>query len=285
MQFGELVAPSGDHDPEKCPFCPPEELKTYKTYAGEDNDSTVLRDIMLNPDSLTTKQQGARIKNGEGQNQDKSPPRLLPMDTDGAPCWLDIASEHKFGWFSSEAHHLISGKQALKGHAFEQWITEGTIKGPTGYSINNADNGVHAPSVPEKYKGTWGALHTDIKQKAAYWIMGKTGIQFHKGPHNIMDKTNDRDELYHMKYNIYIKEKLDNMNTCMELWQMTCPVCDDTEELPQPTARVNAALDHLSKFLEKKIRFPASEWDIFLSTLALLYHIDSGCTHRCCCKK
>jgi hypothetical protein len=289
MQFGELVAPSGDHDPEKCPFCPPEELKTYTTYSGDDNDSTKLTAIMIDPNTLAAKQSGSRPKDGKDGNQDKSEPQPLPPQLEELDIWIDTDQKTNFGVFSSEAHHLISGKQALKGHAFERWILvkgKEIIKGDTGYSINNADNGIHAPSIPEMHKGSWGKLHPETKEAAAFWIMDQTGIQFHKGPHNIADIENDPDEKFHMRYNKHIQKELDKMDKAMSAWAKICPVCTSSNEegRPQPSARVNQALDNLSRYLKRRISRPSSSWDIFLSAFALRYHIEKGCPHDRCCK-
>jgi hypothetical protein len=285
MELKELIAIPTDHVEEKCPFCPLEELKEYKTYSGDDNDSTALSAIMVDPTQLESKQSKARPKDGEDGNQSKSDAQPLPPQSKEARLWIDKG----FGPFSSEAHHLISGKQALMGHPFECWIVKGRrIRGDTGYSINNADNGIHAPSIPDESKGSWGGLDPAKKQAAAFWIMEQIGIQFHKGPHNISDKENDPDGQFHIRYDIYIKELLSKMDLVMIQWKKICPKCkpssDGKKQKPQPNARVNQYLDNLSRHLRKKISRPSSDWDIFLSAFALRYHIHKGCQHKCCCE-
>jgi hypothetical protein len=282
MEVKELMAEPKGHDRGKCPFCPMQELKEYLTYAGDDDDKTALRDIMVDPTQLVSRQSKARPKDGKDNNQMASTPQPLPPQTKEADLWIDKDSPDKFDTFSFQAHHLIS-KGVLRDSSFKCWIVKGrNIRGNTGYSVNNADNGIFAPSIPDKFKGKW---TKEKKQRAAaFFIMGTTKIQFHNGPHNITDKENDPDGKFHKKYNIYVQTKLEDMNNLMALWRKACPECeppsDDEDWRPQPSAQLNQYLDNLSRHLKRKISGSAVTWDIFLSAFALEYHMQEGCTHE-----
>ena len=278
MQIGELIAEPETHRPEedKCPFCPAEkpnfkshtddEEEKYISYGGEKNDSQKLAAIMLAPEKLATLQPNARPKDGVYPNQEsKARPKGEALYDDG---------EERMGKCSCEAHHLISGNQALKNQKFERWIiaAKGTIESDTGYAINNAENGLWAPSIPKKYQaGGWAKLDPDIKYKFARRSMAATGIQFHKGHHSIKDPDDPKQEI-HQKYDKYIKNILKDMDRKMVGWARICTCKKQKNELLQPSVRTNRALDNLSEHLREKLCAPREDWDIFLSAHAQRYH-------------
>jgi hypothetical protein len=272
VELNEIIAPppaSKHGTSTKCPFCPREDGPDYNTYHGDDNDSTKLTAVMIHPAALCTQQPGARPKDGGPAQQPVSnaKPKPDPIFTDG-----DLV-------YSCEAHHLISGKQALKGHSFERWIAaeKGEIQKDTGYSINNADNGLWAPSIPEEHKkGVWGRIDRDERRLIAFRPMEAGLPQFHKGNHAILDP-DDPDQEIHRKYNEYLKLMLHEMDKRMSAWSSKCQLCDDTPKV-QPSVRVNQCLDNLSRVVQRKISAPSARWEIFLSKFALEYH-NTHCPH------
>jgi hypothetical protein len=267
-EIGEIIALAAPHSSEnaECPFCPREEPPNYTTFPGKANKSGVLADVMADPAKLAALQGGARPKQGEQHQQSPSTAQQKPT-----PIFTDA---HE-GPYSCEAHHLISGKQALEGHAFERWIVAGgTIERDTGYSVNNADNGLWAPSVPEKYKtgAKWGAMSFDQKLAIASKPMEHGQPQFHKGHHAITDP-DDPDSIKHSRYDAYLKRTLKAMDDRMRGWANKCPLCDKgKKDKFQPSVRANQVLDNLSKVVRRKISPPIPQWEIFISRYALELH-------------
>ncbi len=266
-EIGELIALAVPHPTTnaKCPFCPPEKPPEYTTFPGKANDSGVLDDVMKDPTQLEALQSGVRPKKGERYQQSASDPQPKPNP---------IFAAKPAGPYSCEAHHLISGKQALEGHVFERWILEGkTIEHDTGYSINNADNGLWAPSIPEKYKGgKWGKLSFARKLAVARKPMENGHPQFHKGHHAIADP-DDPDSIKHSRYDDYLKGMLTAMDDRMSGWAKKCPLCDKGKKKKfQPSVRVNRVLDNLSRVVRRKISPPIPLWEIFISRYALEVH-------------
>lgn len=225
MEIGDIIAPAVPHSSEKadCPFCPEGPEPEFTTYPGEKNNSDALRKIMDNLNFLEEKQFNVRPKKGK---QNLQPPTSFDQKKPN-PIYND--QQDGYGPYSCEAHRLISGKQALgtNGHNFEQWIANnmgGTIKKDTGYSVNNADNGLRAPSIPEKFKeGKWGPMNFKMKYKIAKKSMEAGLPQFHKGHHAIGDP-NDPDKLKHQKYDQYLKSLLQEINGRMHGWSAECPL-------------------------------------------------------------
>jgi hypothetical protein len=227
------------------------------------------------PAQLVPEQSGARPKQGQAHQQPTSTSQPKPSP---------IFTAQPEGPFSCEAHHLISGKQALSGHAFERWIVAGdTIEKDTGYSVKNCDNGLWCPSIPERYKGgKWGALGDfEAKFKVARKPMDAGLPQFHKSHHSISDKDDGHE--FHEKYDTWLKKMLTQMDDRMTGWSAKCRLCekDGKNEPPyQPSVRVNQILDNLSRVARRHLSPPASGWDIFLSRYSLVYHRRYGpCTH------
>jgi A nuclease family of the HNH/ENDO VII superfamily with conserved AHH len=272
-EFGEPIAGPASHSPglKECPFCPEEEPRSYTTYSGSANKSGVLEDVMVKPSLLISKQGGARPKNGEKDQQSPSAeqPKPSPIYTspDHGPC-------------SVEAHHLISGKQALKNSPIEQWllVSKDRIERDTGYSVNNADNGFWAPSIPERYKGgAWGPKSYEEKLAIACEVMAATQRQFHKSHHAISDPDDPGGEV-HPSYDSFLKDKLMELNDRIEAWSTYCSLCKPDKK-PQPSVTVNQLLDNLSTQMRNRVSGPRAGWEVFLSQYALAYH-QPVCTHR-----
>jgi hypothetical protein len=165
-----------------CPFCPPPDIPNYKSYPGRENDSKKLASIMQNPEKLTSAQSSARPQTGrkdsDGYTQEQEKP--------------DPREEDRTKPYTFQAHHLISGNQALKGSSMEDWILSSAYnEKDTGYSVNSTGNGFWAPSVPKKYAGKWSSkkgVLTDIeRQIEAENVMKDAGAQIHIGHHSITD--------------------------------------------------------------------------------------------------
>lgn len=276
MDIGEAISPPSLHkEPnEDCPFCPPPETKTYKTYPGSANDSSVLADVMEDPGLLTTKQSGARPQNGskdaKGNEQEQQKP--------------DARKQDKSKFYTFQAHHLISGKQALQGSEMEDWIVGGAkIEKDTGYSVNYTKNGFWAPSIPKEYVGRWGksknVLSDAERQVAAEKVMADAGAQAHIGPHNISDP-DDPDGDIHTSYDTYIKDWLQAISDRITAWSNVCAFCDKTSgQKPQTSHTVHDVLDRLSDHLQNQITGPRSAWKIYLSKYAMDYH-KPVCSHK-----
>jgi hypothetical protein len=271
-ELGELVDAAVPHEENDedvpCPFCPRPVQEKFATYPGARNDSAVLEAIMGDPDKLTTRQANARPKNGADHRQSASDPKPKP-----AP----IFSDEEYGAYSAEAHHLISGNQAMKGHEIEHWIVAGKLVSmDTGYSINNADNGEWLPSIPEQYKGgKWSALSFADKLDIAGRPMAEGIGQFHKGPHNISDK-DDPGEL-HTSYPTYVKGLLTDLFELIVGWSQACPVCEPVAAKNGPYLpnwRIHDMLDAVSRSIGEDLTGPPESWDYFISKLAMHFHKD-----------
>ncbi len=289
MQIGEAIAPPVPHSDENpdCPFCPMEKPKEYTTFDGAKNDSTALGKNMNDPAGFAT--------NRESGAREKDKPSDSHIEWLKKPEPIGINLDPTIGDYSCEPHHLISGKQALaknNKHKFEQWIkaSHGTIAFDTGYSVNNFDNGIWMPSVPENTKKTAGSWGKMDRQAVANEIMHETRRQFHKGAHSIRETyINDagkrvrvpKDKVVHEKYDVFLIKKLEIMNKRMRGWSNVCPFCfegDKKKEKLQPSVRVNDALDKLAKFAMSEITGSREEWTLFISSLAWIYH-EEVCTH------
>jgi len=172
--IGELVAISmhTDDNPD-CPFCKKddEEYK-YVTYAGDKNDSGVLA---ANLRKGTAGRSGKDDKCRFSEEIKRKKPRFVIRSPKGKVT------------MSFQAHHAISGNQAMKGEEIEEWIDKdkGKIAEHTGYSINNPSNGIWLPSKPSKIK--WDDIESEKeKRQFAYFAMKKRSAQWHLGHHRIV---------------------------------------------------------------------------------------------------
>ncbi|MCB9917396.1 MAG: AHH domain-containing protein [Planctomycetes bacterium] len=271
MELIEGVAPPAlAHDSGSnadCPFCPVEKGKCYTTYKGAANDSGILEDIMVDPEQLDSKQSGA-----------------WPHDGKKHASRAAIQSKHshpEYGDYEFQAHHLISGKQALQDHVFEKWIdaSQSQIEEDTGYTINGSLNGIWAPSWPKSFRGgahagEWTTGSID-RQEIANYVMAAEGCQFHLGAHNIGDPQ-DSGAVKHQRYDKWLKKMLTKMNKRMWGWSNKCPLCcedGERKEPPfQPNENANRYLNNLSAAAEGQLTGPRQSWFIFISRLALEYH-------------
>jgi hypothetical protein len=268
-ELGEMISPPGMHkEPsEKCPFCPPPEEKKYTTYPGAKNNSSDLAAIMKDPSLLTSRQAGARPQtekaDKQGYVQEQSKPEARAQDTTKS--------------YTHQAHHLISGKQALKGSPMEDWILASAKNDKdTGYSVNSTGNGFWAPSIPKDYVGKWsaskGVLNDKERQIEAEKVMKASNAQAHIGPHNITDP-DDPDGHHHMSYDRYIKKYLAAISKRIKIYSEKCFTCDTGgNKKPQATYKVHDILDKLSAHLQKEITGSHKRWRIFLSKYAMNYH-------------
>ena len=277
-ELNEIIAVAKPHteEDEECPFCPEEPPSEYKTFPGVKNNSETLAKNMENPDSFGVSGREATARPKLGEKHQQNPPSNKDELKEPHPIHTH-STDPAIGDYSCEAHHLISGKQALAkaGHKFERWICKGdTIEKDTGYSVNNPDNGIWLPSIPENMKGgKWGKIKKyKKKQEIAEHVMEAKQMQFHKSHHRIKDEGEDQ---MHKTYDDFLIGMLKQMDDRMILWSKECPFCKDGDkpkEKFQPSVRANQALDNLSRVTKRHITGPRQTWDIFISKLARDYH-------------
>ena len=248
-------------DSEECPFCPAKETEhKWKTFKGADNSSSTLREAMNNPERCSCAQQtGAKPKDGVYPNQNKDSPEPSPDP---------IYENDEYGVYSNQAHHCISGNEIMKGEALEKIITNetGDYKGQTGYTINNAANGVYLPSYPEKYSG-----NVDIKYEIVKPAMVANKGQIHIGGHK--GHTHDDQD-----YPSTIKEELSSLKKRILLKSEECPFCVEGDGTPKkpyvPPYKVNQWLDNLSKDIKLELTGSAKNWPYFISKYAKRYYLE-----------
>jgi hypothetical protein len=271
-EVGELIAsPRGHTKPnEKCPFCPPKARKGYKTYPGASNNSSKLEKIMEEPSCLTSQQSGARPQTeaeDDGWVIEQEPP--------------DPRTRDRRLWHTFQAHHLISGKQAMEGEPIEDWIKASSKnEKDTGYSINGTNNGFWAPSTPKRHVGRWGpgkGLTDDQRQDWAEKVMSGFGAQIHIGPHNIADPDDPRGDK-HASYDRYLKGKLEAISDRVSVWANKCK-CPPKKKPPQATHHLHDSLDRLSTHMQGQVSGSRASWQVFLSKYALEYH-RPVCPHK-----
>lgn len=231
---------------------------------------------MEDPGKLTSQQSGAR-------------PQTSAVDSDGYTQEQEkpeSRKEDKTKFYTHQAHHLISGNQALKGSPMEKWIlaSEKNEK-DTGYSVNCTGNGFWAPSVPKEFVGKWGPkknVLTDAeRQQQAELVMADAGAQAHIGPHNVADPDDPNGDK-HTTYDKYVKRRLTQVSNQIHAWSKVCYLCEENkknDQKPQVNYRAHNALDRLSDHLQKKITGSRARWRIFLSKYALEYH-KPVCPHK-----
>lgn len=266
--IGEMIAPPLGHtDPNKdCPFCPPPEPPKYTTHPGSANNSSVLADVMETPSKLVSLQGGARPQTGKENKDGYAQEQTKPA----------ARNEDKSKWYTHQAHHLISGNQALKGSDMEDWILASKYNDKdTGYSVNCTGNGFWAPSTPKDLVGKWGAgkgvLSDKQRQEHAEKVMDAAGAQIHIGPHNISDP-DDPDGHHHLSYDKYLKKKLKEISDRIHLWSDQCYLCKPEKGKPQATHEVHNVLDRLSNHMQGELKGPRQNWRTFISKYARDYH-------------
>jgi hypothetical protein len=271
-----VMPPAVAHEAGKepnCPFCPAPEPKALKTYGGADNDSGTLETIMTNPGKLLAQQTNTWPHPGKASRSRE-----------------DIEGAHvhpTYGKYEFQAHHLVSGNQALKGSPYEEWILQepsSTIKKDTGYTVNGSLNGIWAPSYPKSFRAKeyeWKELTPSERMAIAVYVMDKAKCQFHLGHHSI-DPQDDGKEI-HEKYDKYLKDNLEDMAQRMFSWAKVCPLCEkksngEPKKPLWPNQMANIYLNNLSEVVRKRVTEPKDKWMVFLSALARDYH-KKHCTH------
>jgi A nuclease family of the HNH/ENDO VII superfamily with conserved AHH len=270
-EIGEMVAPprSGTHPPNdpNCPFCPEETPASWTTHGGAANDSKRLAKIIDDPTKLASLQPGVRPKDG-GPNRQSTDRTIQPEA-------IQYRQDH---WATFQAHHLVSGNQALKGSPMERWILAGEkIAADTGYSVNNAANGAWLPSLPKAKRKGWGSRSDEEKFREAVEVMKDLGAQFHLGPHNPEVEDMDNDDRHHDPYDVWLKNSLQAMGDCVAEWAKHCECCQRSpSEKPRPSVRVNEALDRLSSRAYFKVNGSPQTWSVFISKYAFWYHVEQA---------
>ena len=316
-EFVELVALSQHiEDNPKCPFCPGVEEPEWKTYTGKENSSKELRACMNNPDRNDYSQQNTsgaarpKDKGVEKTPHDKKTQqfRQSPDENDISPGEKEtppIFHMDKYGPYRNEAHHCISGNEIMKGHAIERVITKNSrFKKDTGYTINNAANGVYLPSFPKAYRGIWGKKWSGSESVSSktypvydgsdpkvitskeddnnfkYEIM-KEAMKAGKGQAHIGSHggfyIEDLDE-YNVSYPKVIKKELSAIFRRVVNMGKDCPFCVNTKGEPQkpflPPYKVNQWLDDLAKSIKNDLVAAPDTWKYFISAIARDYFVE-----------
>jgi hypothetical protein len=249
-------------DSDDCPFCPGKETEhKWITIKGEKNDSGILRKAMVDPTRCSHAQQsGAKPKDGVYPNQGKDKPQNNPHP---------IFHHAKYGNYSNQAHHCISGNEIMKGTPLEKILAneKGDYLGQTGYTINTAANGVYLPSYPEKYSGSMDDKY-DIMKLAMAAGKGQAHIGGHTGHEHAVGSD----------YPTEIKKELDALEKRILNKSEECPYCVEGDGAPKkpfiPPYKVNQWLDTLSKDISRDLKGPVKTWPYFISRNAKRYHLE-----------
>jgi hypothetical protein len=176
----------------------------------------------------------------------------------------------------------------MSGHPIEKWIIKGKqVKGDSGYSINNTQNGVCLPSPPKTVKKNrgnpnpdrpWASAAKSKNNPKALTLADKTEIaeyamtanlgQFHYGHHKILN-----DEGLHFSYAEHIQNCLTEAESSLKGWSEVC-FCDPAQSKPpkapfKATWKINALLDGISRCIEFDIKDKqANKWEYFISSFA-----------------
>lgn len=288
MQIGEMIHVVLNmlvHD--RCPFCAdPADQDTYTTYEGAQNNSGTLRTIMNDPSRLLSRQAGARPKtddNSDGkQAQDDPDPSPNPIYSDNTTMYPGLSAV--IGDYGDEAHHSISGNECMSGEAIEDIIknNNGEYDGETGYSINNAANGVYLPSWSRarwgsnRPDGRWAALDDDLKYEIMRAAMRNGAGQAHIGSHDGQTTT-----AHPRSYPEHVKGKLDDITERVSRIERNCPETKENgaqkDPLPTPYG-VNQWLDTLSRSISAHLKSHPRAWKYFVSGYAVRYH-ENLCRH------
>jgi hypothetical protein len=287
MEIGELIhILLGMIAPDRCPFCKdPEETDTFTTYKGNTNNSTTLRTIMNDPTCLTTEQSNARPKNGDRGHQAPDPvmPSPNPIFTDNTTMYPGLSAV--VGSYGDEAHHSISGNECMKGESIEDVIKDSgrsNFEKDTGYSINNAANGVYLPSWHRsrwgdtRPDGKWGDLPDTTKYAIMRTAMRGSAGQAHIGAHE--GKTTVK---HPRSYPAFVKGRLNQIQQRVFLRMADCPYCKENGQPKRPAPApygVNQWLDALSTEIRLHVTGHPRSWKYFVSQYAATYH-DELCRH------
>ncbi|MCA9707148.1 MAG: AHH domain-containing protein [Myxococcales bacterium] len=276
MQIGEMIHVFlGMVLQDRCPFCTdPDDPESYTTYEGAKNSSKKLRTIMNDPSCLTAEQGGARPKDGTKGKQS-----IDDTNTSPNPIYRDDTTQYPglsapIGAYGNEAHHSISGNECMKGEPIEDVIKNknGEYEGETGYSINNAANGVYLPSWSRarwgsgRPDGTWGDLSDGLKYDIMKAAMRSGAGQAHIGSHD--GKTTAK---HPQSYPNHVKTKLSEITDRIASMRLECPEAKDKDPWPVPYG-VNQWLDDLSRGISAHLKGHPRSWKYFVSQYAADYH-------------
>ena len=273
-------------DDNGCPFCPGEEVKHDRiTYGGEKNDSKYLRWNMADPSyAREEKKEPKTLEKNNGYPGAIKSPVLNSRYKKKDSVKGKIAFKHdKHGIYGYEAHHCISGNEILKD-VWNEGILEGTgldriitnadklYKGQTGYTINNAKNGVYLPSYPRKYSGKWEPMDDEVKYQIMKLAMEEGEGQAHIGCHTGHENTAGQD------YPTIIKEELTAIKDRILSKKEECPFsegADGGDNKYIPPYKINLWLDILSQNINKKLTAKnPTNWPYFISGYAKKYYKD-----------
>lgn len=246
-------------DSDDCPFCPGKETEhKWITVKGINNSSGVLRSSMNAPESNgCVQEKGTKPKDGNYPNQNKDVAKPSPSP---------IYTHPDHGDYGNQAHHCISGNEIMKDHEIEKIIANvsGKYKGQTGYTINNAANGVYLPSYPTKYAG-----NPDQKYEIVKLAMAAGKGQTHIGGHSGHNDPGIED------YPTKVKAQLTVLQRRIELKSEECPFCVENDGKSKepfiPPYKTNQWLDNLSGTIKYKLTCPAANWPYFISKYAKRY--------------
>jgi hypothetical protein len=216
---------------------------------------------MCNPKrSNYVHQNNCKPKDGKGSNQAISEEMEDPHS---------IFTHSEYGDYGNQAHHCISGNEIMKNHALEKLISNNDgafkLKGETGYTINNGDNGVFLPSYPQKnYTGSNTNKYNIVKL-----AMEAGHGQVHIGGHTGHEHAVGQD------YPKAIKKELTKLKQRILLQSEECPFCiEDDGKLKTPFVppyKVNQWLDKLSDDIKTDLTGPVADWPYFISKYAKRY--------------
>lgn len=146
-----------------------------------------------------------------------------------------------------EAHHLIPWQQ-LKKHPVKQYLKAGRhLLSDANYSVNHGNNGKFMPFASDlsDWKGS-----TATKQKIAFELMDKVGVQLHQGRHSFDSYGGET-----TGYKTRVKELLENIRTTETRHRNVCAECKrkaDNKKFP-PRKQVTRKVDAVSSKLESEI--------------------------------
>ena len=261
-----MVAPHKEPDDPKCPFCPQTDSEEhYKTYGGKQNKGGKLGDNINDPAGFGTSiETDARPKDGQRGKDNRLNQFFTETEPEDTRAGVEGGS---LGW-TFQAHHAIPGNQCLAGHDVEQFIlgSKRKIKFDTGYSVNNPQNGVWLPSVPEA--GEWPGVGKPTESfPLASQAMRDCKRQFHLSGHDIPVDVDgldpETDEIYVVRVTNFLAE----LHGILEDWRVHCPN-KTSDGKPLGNTLIHDALDSVSGHMINLLKFPPERWTSFVSRYA-----------------
>ena len=262
-------------DDNGCPFCPGEETKhDYISYGGAKNDVDNLRWNMSKPSHKRELEKEAKtLEKSSGYPEAIKSPVNNSGYKKKSSVQGKLAYENKeHGIYGYEAHHCISGNEILKDHPLDKIIMNkgNKYKGQTGYTINNAKNGVYLPSYPRKYYGKWEDMDSVEKYNIMALAMEAGEGQAHIGCHTGHKSDGGKD------YPSMIQEELKAISDRVAKKSDECPFCVDNDGKADkpfiPPYKINLWLDVLSQDIESELTGAVATWPYFISRYAKDYY-------------